>query len=80
MLAAGRVDGAVMVVDVRSPRAPRVITSTVVAGSHLQPVCQVGAPVLGAGVSPWGSKVGFSGVPKRHRDVLWCFGLFRDVF
>ncbi|ROT69578.1 putative dynein intermediate chain 2, ciliary [Penaeus vannamei] len=41
VLAAGRVDGAVMVVDVRSPRAPRVITSTVVAGSHLQPVCQV---------------------------------------
>ncbi|XP_063611130.1 uncharacterized protein LOC134784877 [Penaeus indicus] len=40
VLAAGRVDGAVMVVDVRFPRAPRVITSTVVAGSHLQPVCQ----------------------------------------
>ncbi|XP_042886683.1 dynein intermediate chain 2, ciliary-like [Penaeus japonicus] len=41
VLAAGRVDGAVMVIDVCSPRSSKVITSTVVSGSHLQPVCQV---------------------------------------
>lgn len=55
-------DGAVMVLDVRFPRAPRVITSTVVAGSHLQPVCQVRDCYW-----RWGVPEVVGG------DVLWCF-------